>query len=69
MPLGIDRTSMLYLWHKWPSALADCSKRNGETVVNLSLDLEVRDGNHVRSQARWLLPAGLTVALEGTSLR
>lgn len=38
-------------------------------MVNLSLDLEVRDGNHVRSQARWLLPAGLTVALEGTSLR
>lgn len=43
MPVGTDRISVLYVWHKWPSALTDCLKRNGETVVNLSSDAEVRD--------------------------
>lgn len=63
MPLGIDRISVLNLWFKWPSALTDCSKRDGETVVSLSLALKVRDWNCVCSQARWLLPAGLMAAL------
>ena len=62
MPLGTDRISVLYLQCQWPSASTECLRRNGEIVVNLSSNLEVRVSIPVFRQAGWLPTMGLIAA-------